>query len=64
MSDQTETAKEVAGKAIGKYGLDRRWLLEGQTADKDIWSESLPLVFPDIHCTSGSGRRQLSEEKA
>lgn len=42
--------------SVGKYGLDRRWLLEGQEADKDIWSESLPLVFPDIHCTSGSGR--------
>lgn len=42
--------------SVGKYGLDRRWLLEGQSADKDVWSESLPLVFPDIHCTSGSGR--------
>jgi 5,5'-dehydrodivanillate O-demethylase oxygenase subunit len=42
--------------AIGKYGIDRRWLLEGQTAEKNIWSESLPLVFPDIHCTSGNGR--------
>lgn len=40
----------------GKYGLDRRWLLEGQDGNKDIWDESLPLVFPDIHCTSGSGR--------
>lgn len=43
--------------AEGKYGLDRRWLLEGQIAEKgDIWTESLPLVFPDIHCTSGNGR--------
>jgi 5,5'-dehydrodivanillate O-demethylase len=42
--------------SFGKYGLDRRWLLEGQEAKDDIWSESLPLVFPDIHCTSGSGR--------
>ncbi|HSV81866.1 MAG TPA: Rieske 2Fe-2S domain-containing protein [Ramlibacter sp.] len=41
---------------VGKYGIDRRWLLEGQTGDNDVWSESLPLVFPDIHCTSGNGR--------
>lgn len=41
---------------IGKYGVDRRWLLEGQTAEKDTWSVGLPLVFPDIHCTSGGGR--------
>jgi 5,5'-dehydrodivanillate O-demethylase len=41
---------------IGKYGIDRRWLLEGQSAEKDTWSASLPLVFPDIHCTSGGGR--------
>ena len=41
---------------VGKYGIDRRWLLEGQSAEKDTWSKSLPLVFPDIHCTSGSGR--------
>ena len=42
--------------SVGKYGLDRRWLLEGQTEGNDIYSESLPLVFPDIHCTSGNGR--------
>lgn len=43
--------------SVGKYGLDRRWLLEGQTGEAgDIWTESLPLVFPDIHCTSGNGR--------
>jgi 5,5'-dehydrodivanillate O-demethylase len=41
---------------IGKYGIDRRWLLEGQSKEKDTWSTSLPLVFPDIHCTSGGGR--------
>jgi 5,5'-dehydrodivanillate O-demethylase oxygenase subunit len=41
---------------IGKYGIDRRWLLEGQSAEKDTWGVGLPLVFPDIHCTSGSGR--------
>ena len=41
---------------IGKYGIDRRWLLEGQTAEKDTWGVGLPLVFPDIHCTSGGGR--------
>jgi 5,5'-dehydrodivanillate O-demethylase oxygenase subunit len=42
--------------SVGKYGVDRRWLLEGQSAEKDTWSKSLPLVFPDIHCTSGGGR--------
>ncbi len=42
--------------AIGKYGIDRRWLLEGQDPDMGAWHEGLPLVFPDIHCTSGSGR--------
>jgi 5,5'-dehydrodivanillate O-demethylase oxygenase subunit len=42
--------------AIGKYGIDRRWLLEGQSTDKDTWSKPQPLVFPDIHCTSGGGR--------
>ncbi len=40
---------------IGKYGVDRRWLLEGQTND-NTWDVGLPLVFPNIHCTSGGGR--------
>jgi 5,5'-dehydrodivanillate O-demethylase len=40
---------------IGKYGVDRRWLLEGQTQD-NTWDVGLPLVFPNIHCTSGGGR--------
>jgi 5,5'-dehydrodivanillate O-demethylase oxygenase subunit len=42
--------------SIGKYGIDRRWLLEGQSEEKDTWARSLPLVFPDIHVTSGGGR--------
>jgi 5,5'-dehydrodivanillate O-demethylase len=42
--------------SIGKYGIDRRWLLEGQSQEKDTWAKSLPLVFPDIHVTSGGGR--------
>jgi 5,5'-dehydrodivanillate O-demethylase len=40
---------------IGRYGIDRRWLLEGQT-DDNTWDVGLPLVFPNIHCTSGNGR--------
>jgi len=42
--------------AFGKYGIDRRWLLEGQSSEKDTWGKPQPLVFPDIHCTSGGGR--------
>jgi len=41
---------------IGKYGIDRRWLFEGQDPSLGAWAEGLPLVFPHIHCTSGSGR--------
>jgi 5,5'-dehydrodivanillate O-demethylase oxygenase subunit len=44
---------------VGTYGVDRRWLLEGQTAERDTWSASQPLVFPDIHVTSGSGRHNF-----
>jgi 5,5'-dehydrodivanillate O-demethylase len=45
--------------AIGEFGLDRRWLLEGQSGDGDIWKTSLPLVFPNIHMTSGGGRHNF-----
>jgi 5,5'-dehydrodivanillate O-demethylase oxygenase subunit len=44
---------------LGRYGVDRRWLLEGQTGDSTIWKTSLPLVFPDIHLTSGGGRHNF-----
>jgi 5,5'-dehydrodivanillate O-demethylase len=45
--------------ALGRYGIDRRWLLEGQSGENDIWKTSLPLVFPDIHLTSGGGRHNF-----
>jgi 5,5'-dehydrodivanillate O-demethylase len=45
--------------SVGEWGLDRRWLLEGQDGSDDIWKTSLPLVFPDIHMTSGGGRHNF-----
>ena len=40
----------------GPFGIDRRWVIEGQSEARTIWTESLPLVFPNIHVTSGGGR--------
>lgn len=45
--------------SIGEFGLDRRWLLEGQSGNDNIWKTSLPLVFPEIHMTSGGGRHNF-----
>jgi 5,5'-dehydrodivanillate O-demethylase len=42
-----------------KYGLHRAWLVEGQTGKNDTWSSSAPLVFPNTHVTSGSGRHDF-----
>jgi 5,5'-dehydrodivanillate O-demethylase len=44
---------------LGRFGVDRRWMLAGQTEDRSIWTESLPLVFPNIHVTSGGGRHDF-----
>jgi 5,5'-dehydrodivanillate O-demethylase len=41
---------------LGRFGVDRRWAFAGQTEDRSIWTESLPLVFPNVHVTSGGGR--------
>jgi 5,5'-dehydrodivanillate O-demethylase len=42
-----------------KYGLHRGWLVEGQTEADDTWTSSSPLVFPNTHVTSGSGRHDF-----
>ena len=42
-----------------KYGLRRGWLVEGQTEANDTWTSSSPLVFPNTHVTSGSGRHDF-----
>ena len=42
-----------------KYGLHRGWLVEGQTEANDTWTSSSPLVFPNTHVTSGSGRHDF-----
>ena len=44
---------------LGRWGIDRRWLLAGQTEERSIWTESMPLVFPNIHVTSGGGRHDF-----
>jgi 5,5'-dehydrodivanillate O-demethylase oxygenase subunit len=45
--------------AIGGYGIERKRLLEGQTGDNDTWTSMPPLVFPNIHLTSGGGRHNF-----
>jgi 5,5'-dehydrodivanillate O-demethylase len=42
--------------ALGTYGIDRRWLLEGQSKEKDTWGAPQVMPFPDLHVTSGGGR--------
>ena len=31
-------------------------MLEGQTEDDDLWATKRPVVFPNLHLTSGGGR--------
>jgi 5,5'-dehydrodivanillate O-demethylase len=45
--------------SIGELGIDRRWLLEGQDPTKGSWVNAGPLVFPDIHSTSGNGHHHF-----
>ena len=43
-----------------KFGLSRAWLIEGQSeTDNNTWSNNAPLVFPNTHVTSGSGRHDF-----
>jgi 5,5'-dehydrodivanillate O-demethylase len=42
-----------------KYGLHRGWLIEGQGETANTWTSSSPLVFPNTHVTSGSGRHDF-----
>ena len=42
-----------------KYGLHRAWFIEGQSQKNDTWTSSAPLVFPNTHVTSGSGRHDF-----
>jgi 5,5'-dehydrodivanillate O-demethylase len=43
-----------------KYGLHRGWLVEGQSEETaNTWTSSSPLVFPNTHVTSGSGRHDF-----
>ena len=42
-----------------KYGLHRAWFIEGQSMENDTWTSSAPLVFPNTHVTSGSGRHDF-----
>ena len=44
---------------LGKYGVDRRWFVQGQSSDNDTWTNNSPLVFPNTHVTSGSGRHDF-----
>ena len=41
---------------IGEFGIDKRAMLEGQTEDDDLWATKRPVVFPNLHLTSGGGR--------
>jgi 5,5'-dehydrodivanillate O-demethylase oxygenase subunit len=42
-----------------QYGIARRSLRVGQSGENDTWSSTPPLVFPNTHVTSGSGRHDF-----
>ena len=42
-----------------QYGISRRSLRVGQSGENDTWSSTPPLIFPNTHVTSGSGRHDF-----
>jgi 5,5'-dehydrodivanillate O-demethylase len=54
-------ARQIIKHEYGPHerGLRRAWYIEGQSMENDTWTSSAPLVFPNTHVTSGSGRHDF-----